>query len=56
MACYGSPLILTPPTSVPTVVNTFLTEHEYDVGRVDVFGGTVVVSDGVKNAIASKLK
>jgi len=56
MACYGSPILLTPATSVPASVNTFLTAHEYDVGRMDVFGGTTVVSDSVKNSIASKLK
>lgn len=56
MACYGSPLLLTAPTSVPASVNTFLTAHEYEVGRMDVFGGTTVVSDTVKNAIAAKLK
>lgn len=56
MGYYGSPVILTGPTSVPGSVNTFLTAHEYDVGRVDVFGGPDVVSDAVKNAIVAKLK
>jgi hypothetical protein len=56
MGYYGSPVILTGPTSVPASVNTFLTAHEYDVGRVDVFGGPDVVSDAVKNAIVAKLK
>ena len=41
---------------MPASVNTFLTAHEYDVGRVDVFGGASVVSDAVKNAIVAKLK
>ncbi len=56
MAVYGSPLLLTAPTYVPASVNTFLTAHEYEVGRMDVFGGTTVVSDAVKNTIAGKLK
>lgn len=56
MGWYGSPIVITQPTTVPATLSTFLTDHEYDVGRIDVFGGPDVVSDGVKNAIASKLR
>jgi hypothetical protein len=30
--------------------------REHEAGRVDVFGGTAVVSNAVKDAIAAKLK
>lgn len=53
---YGSPLVLTKPTELPAGVTAFLEEHEYEIGRLDVFGGSDVVSDAVKNAIAAKLK
>ncbi|MDZ4167601.1 MAG: cell wall-binding repeat-containing protein [Coriobacteriia bacterium] len=53
---YGSPLLLTAPTSVPDSVTAFLEENEYMIGRADVFGGSDVVSDAVKNTIAGKLK
>ena len=53
---YGSPLLLTRDTSVPDSVITFLEDHEYEIGRVDVFGGSDVVSDSVKSTIGGKLK
>lgn len=53
---YGSPLLLTDPTSLPSSLNYFINEHDASVGRVDVFGGTSVVSDAAKNAIMSELK
>jgi putative cell wall-binding protein len=53
---YGSPLLLTRDTSVPESVLTFLADHEYEIGRVDVFGGSDVVSDAVKSTIGGKLK
>ncbi|MBN2848424.1 MAG: cell wall-binding repeat-containing protein [Coriobacteriia bacterium] len=56
LGCYGSPLLLTRATSVPDSVTTFLVVHEYEIGRIDVFGGADVVSDTVKNTIAGKLK
>ena len=52
----GCPLLLTRPDSVPLAVEAFLASHEYEIGRLDVFGGSDVVSDDVKNAIAAKLK
>ena len=56
MGYYGSPVILTGPTSLPASVSTFLTAQAYDVGRVDVFGGPDVVSASVKDAITAKLE
>lgn len=53
---YGSPLLLTQPTIVPASVSAFLSEQEYQVGRLDIFGGSDVVSDSVRRAIAAKLK
>lgn len=52
---YGSPLLLVG-SSVSTPVNAWLDANGFGVGRVDVFGGSDVVSDSVKNAIAAKLQ
>ncbi|MHB1341261.1 MAG: cell wall-binding repeat-containing protein [Coriobacteriia bacterium] len=53
---YGGGLLLVGPTALPTSVGNWLSTNKYNVGRVDVFGGPDVVSDGVKNAIAAKLQ
>jgi beta propeller repeat protein len=53
---YGSPVILTSGTSLSGAASTFLTAHEYEIGRVDVFGGPSVVSAAVYDAVASKIK
>lgn len=53
---YGSGLLLVGGTSLPTSVGTWLSTNKYNVGRVDIFGGSDVVSDGVKSAIATKLQ
>lgn len=52
---YGSPLLLVGSTSVPPGVSGYLTGIRHSIGRVDVFGGTTVVSDGVKNSIENAL-
>ncbi len=56
MGYYGSPLLLTPSTSVPSGVTAFLTRRAYEIGRVDVFGGTGVVSDSVKTQISNRVR
>lgn len=48
---YGSPLLLTKQTSLPASVDTVLTDHAAEIGRVDIFGGDDVVSDGVRTSI-----
>ncbi len=53
---YGSPVLLTSGTSLSTATNNFLVAHEYEIGRVDVFGGTSVVSSSVYAAIVAKIK
>ncbi|MDZ4167600.1 MAG: cell wall-binding repeat-containing protein [Coriobacteriia bacterium] len=53
---YGSPLLLTRNASVPTGLSDFLTNHEYAIGRGDIFGGDDVVTEGVRTEIRSKLK
>ena len=53
---YGSPVILTRPTSVPAPVTAFLAERPYSVGRLNLFGDANAISDAVKNALASQLK
>jgi putative cell wall-binding protein len=56
MGYYGSPVILTGKDSFNTNVANFLSWHEYDIGRIDIFGGPDVVSDAVRNAIVAKVK
>lgn len=56
MAHYGSPLLLVKPNEVPGVVATFMGDHDWDIGRIDVFGGTSVVSEPVKQALHAYLK
>jgi hypothetical protein len=34
----------------------FLERHEYEIGRLDVFGGPAVVSDDVAGTIGSRIK
>jgi putative cell wall-binding protein len=53
---YGSGLVLTRAQTLPSEVASFLTVHEYEIGRLDVFGGTGTVSDTVKTGIATRLK
>jgi putative cell wall-binding protein len=53
---YGSPLLLTSRTAVPAALSTFLSQREYTIGRVDIFGGQSVVGEAVRTSIAGKLK
>lgn len=53
LGLYGSPLLLTSPNSLPAKVNDVLTQRAAEIGRVDIFGGADVVSDGVKASITS---
>ena len=53
---YGSALLLTRADSLPGNVKDFLDENAYRIGRVDVFGGTSVVSETVKTEVHSYLK
>ena len=52
-AYQGGPLLLTPPTSLPTVVRTELQRLDPDL--VVIVGGTGVVSSAVQSAVASAL-
>jgi putative cell wall-binding protein len=56
LGCYGSGVLLTTPGALPTSVTTFLDDHEYQIGRADFFGGTDVISEAVKTAVAAKLQ
>ena len=53
---YGSGLVLTRGESLPAETASFLAAREYEIGRVDVFGGTATISDRVKTAVAVRLK
>lgn len=53
---YGSPVMLTYGYTLSPATSLFLTDHEYEIGRVDVFGGSNVVSSSVYDAILAKLK
>ncbi|MDZ4179721.1 MAG: cell wall-binding repeat-containing protein [Coriobacteriia bacterium] len=52
LGTYGSPLLLTRGTSLPTSVSDRVTYHRWEIGRADIFGGASVVSDGVRDTIA----
>lgn len=51
LGSYGSPLLLTKPASLPASVDDVLEQHAAEIGRVDIFGGTSVVSDGVRLSV-----
>lgn len=51
LGSYGSPLLLTRPTTLPPDIAEALTYHQHATGRIDIFGGTGVVSDGVRSSI-----
>jgi len=53
---YGSPLVLTAGTTVSPATNSFLAEHRYEIGRLDVFGDASSVSDSVMATILSKIE
>jgi putative cell wall-binding protein len=53
---YGSPIILTDGTSLSGATSAFLIAHEYEIGRLDVYGDTNSVSAGVYDAIAARMK
>lgn len=53
---YGSPLLLTGGTALAPATGAFLDAHQYQVGRVNTFGGTSVVSAATYDAINAKIK
>lgn len=53
---YGSPLLLSRNTSVPTGLSDFLADHEYAIGRGDIFGGADVVGETTRAGIRALLK
>jgi putative cell wall-binding protein len=53
---YGSPLLLTRKTALPSGLTGFLENHEYSIGRGDIFGGPDVVSEDVRAGIRKRLK
>lgn len=53
---YGSPVLLTSGTALSGAASAFLTQHEYEIGRVDVFGSTAAVSAAVYDAVVAKIK
>lgn len=55
LGTYGSPILLTNPGALPATVQDRVTDHRYEIGRVDIFGGTSVVSDGVETTLIGLL-
>ncbi|MHB8739794.1 MAG: cell wall-binding repeat-containing protein, partial [Coriobacteriia bacterium] len=51
LGTYGSPLLLTRPTALPPYVTAMFDERSYEIGRIDIFGGTGVVTEGVRNTL-----
>ncbi|MRR10958.1 hypothetical protein EG835_00340 [bacterium] len=56
LGTYGSPLLLVKPGVVPDPVDAFMDAHPAETGRLDVFGGSDVVFDSVKNDLAARLR
>jgi putative cell wall-binding protein len=52
---YGSPIVLTAPTAVPSAVHSFFTAHRYDFGGMDVYGGTGAVNAATFNQLQGYL-
>jgi putative cell wall-binding protein len=56
LGTYGSPLVLTRPGALPPTVADAITYRAHEIGRVDIFGGGDVVSEGVRSAIVGLLQ
>lgn len=56
LGSYGSPLLLTSSTALSPATAAFLDAHQYQIGRVNSFGGTSVISATVYDAINAKIK
>lgn len=50
LGSYGSPLLLTRKDSLPPATQGFLDLTRYEIGELQVFGGTAAVSEAVRNA------
>ncbi|MDO8879601.1 MAG: cell wall-binding repeat-containing protein [Coriobacteriia bacterium] len=55
LGTYGSPLVLTRPDSLPPKVADAIMYRAHEIGRVDIFGGSDVVSNGVRTTISGLL-
>ncbi|MHB1136687.1 MAG: cell wall-binding repeat-containing protein [Coriobacteriia bacterium] len=55
LGTYGSPLLLTRPNALPPYATAVFDDRGYEIGRVDIFGGTSVVTDGVKTTVTGLL-
>lgn len=58
VACgaYGSPILLTSPTSLSAATSTFLLGKQWEIGGLETFGGTPAISTGTHNAAVGTLK
>ena len=52
LGSYGSPLVLTRPDVLSPPVKAVLEDHAWEIGRADVFGGSDVVSEGVRSTLS----
>jgi beta propeller repeat protein len=52
---YGSALLLTNGTSLSGATGAFLDAHRYEIGRIDCFGGSDVLTKTVYDAILAKM-
>lgn len=55
LGSHGSPLILTHPATLSTEARNFLSDWSYDIGELQVAGGTSAVSAAVVTSAASRL-
>jgi putative cell wall-binding protein len=56
LGAYGSPLLLTGSNSVPSATATFLSQREYMLGGMEIYGGTQAISAAVETQLESYLK
>lgn len=56
LGSYGSVLLLTDGMTLSPATATFLDSHQYQIGRINAFGGSDVLSATVYNAILAKIK
>lgn len=56
LGSYGSVLLLTNGSALSPATAAFLDSHQFQIGRINAFGGSDVLSTAVYNAILAKIK
>jgi len=53
VAARGGPMLLAPPTTVPTVLRDYLCAHEDVIDETFLYGGPLVISEVVREVVVS---